>query len=88
MVGSAVHPRLVDVAQIRGTSVPDASAWLSQQLNTPAAALPAKLDEVGAELTLLLTRKMLMPPTPAPIPMAAKPTDVRSKRLATLAPGL
>lgn len=83
-----VHPRVAEIASLRGESVAQTSAWLSSVLRTPPNQLGAKLDDVGAELSLYLIRESVVPRVSPPVPMTAPPAARKSSRLSQAAPGI
>lgn len=87
MTAPAVHPRLAEIAALRNQSTASTETWLCTQLGVAPSALAAQLDDIGAELSLVLMRKAFAD-APAPIAMTAVAAPYRSRRLATLAPGI
>jgi thermitase len=87
MASAAVHPRLTEIASYRNESTPTTEAWLSSQLGVVPAALPQELDDLGAELSLVLMRKAFAD-TAAPIPMTGAAVPRKSRRLSFRAPGV
>jgi thermitase len=89
MAAAAVHPRIDAIAAIGGWSQSEAERWAADKLNAAPTALTGRLDEVGAELSLVLLRSRLSTSTaPAPVALAGNGAPVASARLRQLAPGL
>lgn len=88
LAGAPVHPRVAEIAALRGETVAQATTWLSGELQTPANQLGARLDDVGAELSLYLVRKSVAPRAAAPLPMGAPAAARKSSRLSQAAPGI
>jgi subtilisin family serine protease len=86
---SAVHPSIEAIAMLNDSTAAQARKWARDTLGVPDNQLDAKLDLVGAELSLNLLRKQLLrSPAPPPLPMSAQPRDGVSQRLRAAAPGL
>lgn len=86
---SATHPSIEAIAMLNDSSEAQARKWARDTLQLPDDELDAKLDMVGAELSLNLMRNRLnRSPAPPPLPMSAQPRDGLSKRLRDSAPGL
>lgn len=87
MAASAVHPRLVEIAMLRNESIAQAQSWLSSQLSVAPGQLSETLNEVGAELSLVLLRRAFAGPA-MPIAMAGAAPPFKSRRLSERAPGV
>lgn len=83
------HPSIEAIAMLNNSTEAQARKWARDTLGLPDDQLNAKLDVVGAELSLNLMRNRLnRSPAPPPLPMSAQPRDGLSKRLRAAAPGL
>lgn len=87
MAAPAIHPRLAEIATLRNEPAAKTEAWLCTQLSVAPGALTAELDDIGAELSLVLMRKAFAD-APSPISMAAMAPSYKSQRLAARAPGI
>jgi len=89
MAAAQVHPRIDAIAMIGGWSQGEAERWAADKLNAAPTELAGRLEQVGAELSLVLLRSRLTTSgAPAPVPMSGSRAPVVSARLRQLAPGL
>lgn len=79
------HRRISEIAELTDQSIADATAWLLDRLQTTPQQLNARLDEVGAELSLVLLRRKFAQQAP-PLPMASAAAVAKSQHLSAIAP--